>query len=85
MKLLTDYERVKKHKQCNNEYGRRCINSKHSNMIKHIHTTARNQADVQTILGRRRVGNKGREDKQFRKMWNKTSIYDDYCNNDVIS
>ena len=54
-------------------------------MIKHIHTTVRNQADVQTILGRRTVGNKGGEDKQFRKMWNKTSIYDDYCNNDVIS
>ena len=27
------------------KYGRRCINSKHSNMIKHIQT-ARNQADA---------------------------------------
>ncbi len=32
------------------KYGRRCINSKHSNMIKDIHTTAKNQADIQLCV-----------------------------------
>jgi len=59
---------IKQPMQQSSKYGGRCTKSKHSNTIKHIHTIATNQPDLQLLI-RRIMSNKEEEkEKQFRKM-----------------